>query len=420
MSEGGEIIIVRRVADEEHEHHGGVWKIALADFMTTLMALFLVLWLIKASNEETKTSIANYFNPISLSEALPAKKGVNDPKPASVDPSSGNLATDPVRSQAPTTSEAEARDKNRTLPPGSVARERELFQDPYSVLATLATEVDPDRPQSATIGDIGETGRRGGDAPRDPFDPLYWQVTNLAPAKTDRPAPSGITPPPEQTQPDARAAGVTGPKDTDAKDTAAKDTAAKATATKTTDAKAAAKAGESQSGDGKEAKAAAAATGTGQGPDSAAGQAALKAEIAKIFPPSAVGPHVEVQGTPDGLLINVTDDLNFSMFAVGSAEPRPEMVRAMERLAKALASRPGRIIVRGHTDSRPFRSEVYDNWRLSTARAHMASYMLTRAGIGEGRIWRVEGAADRMPRNAADPKAPENRRIEILLQGAPG
>jgi chemotaxis protein MotB len=46
--------------------------------------------------------------------------------------------------------------------------------------------------------------------------------------------------------------------------------------------------------------------------------------------------------------------------------------------------------------------------------------MLTRAGIGEGRIWRVEGASDRMPRNAADPKAPENRRIEILLQGAPG
>jgi chemotaxis protein MotB len=127
-----------------------------------------------------------------------------------------------------------------------------------------------------------------------------------------------------------------------------------------------------------------------------------------------------VQGTPEGLLINVTDDLNFSMFAVGSAEPRPEMVRAMERLAKALAARPGRIVVRGHTDNRPFRSEVYDNWRLSTARAHMAAYMLTRAGIDQARIWRIEGAADRAPRNAADPKAPENRRIEILLQGSPG
>jgi chemotaxis protein MotB len=50
----------------------------------------------------------------------------------------------------------------------------------------------------------------------------------------------------------------------------------------------------------------------------------------------------------------------------------------------------------------------------------MASYMLTRAGLDEGRIWLVEGAAARSPRNAADPKAPENRRIEILLQGNPG
>ncbi|WP_267428270.1 MotB family protein [Methylobacterium sp. GC_Met_2] len=404
-----EIIIVRRVANDDHEHHGGVWKIALADFMTTLMALFLVLWLIKASNEETKTSIANYFNPISLSEALPSRKGVTDPKAASVDPSSGNPAADPVRGgQAPSTSEAEAQGKSGSLPPGSVARERELFQDPYSVLATLAAETDPERPQSATIGELGQPGRRGGDAPRDPFDPLYWQVTTLSPAKADRPAATGITPPPDQTQPDARAAGVTGAQDTDAK----------AAGTRGGDAKA----GEGKAGEGKaEAKAAAAsASGTGPGPDSAAAQAALKAEIAKIFPPNAAGPHVDVQGTPDGLLINVTDDLNFSMFAVGSAEPRPEMVRAMERLAKALAARPGRIIVRGHTDSRPFRSDVYDNWRLSTARAHMASYMLTRAGIGEGRIWRVEGASDRMPRNAADPKAPENRRIEILLQGAPG
>jgi chemotaxis protein MotB len=50
----------------------------------------------------------------------------------------------------------------------------------------------------------------------------------------------------------------------------------------------------------------------------------------------------------------------------------------------------------------------------------IASYMLTRAGLDEARIWRVEGAADRTPRNTADPKAPENRRIEILLQGSPG
>ena len=41
--------------------------------------------------------------------------------------------------------------------------------------------------------------------------------------------------------------------------------------------------------------------------------------------------------------------------------------------------------------------------------------MLVRGGLDEKRIRRVEGVADRAPRNAIDPQAPENRRIEILL-----
>ena len=397
MPPPSEIIIVRRTAEEEPVHHGGVWKIALADFMTTMMALFLVLWLMKITNEETKTSIANYFNPISLSEALPVRKGLTDPQPTSTDPEPGTKASE---------AEATVRDRFGNLPPGSAARERELFQDPYSVLANLAAAIEPDKPRSATVGDLGEAGRRGGEVPRDPFDPLYWQVTALAPARAERPASAGIAPPPTLAKPDARGAGTVTRRDAEAKPGEAKP-------------------GEPQPESQENAVRAEGAT-KGQNPagaDLAAAQAALKAEIAKIFPPAASGtpgPRVDVQGTPEGLLINLTDDLNFSMFAVGSAEPRPEMVRAMERLAKALAARPGRIVVRGHTDNRPFRSEVYDNWRLSTARAHMAAYMLTRAGIDQARIWRVEGAADRTPRNAADPKAPENRRIEILLQGSPG
>jgi chemotaxis protein MotB len=91
----------------------------------------------------------------------------------------------------------------------------------------------------------------------------------------------------------------------------------------------------------------------------------------------------------------------------------------MEKIAKIISSRPGKIIIRGHTDARPFKSENYDNWRLSTARAHMAYYMLVRGGISEGRIERVEGYADRMPKNVADPNAAENRRIEILVREQP-
>ena len=53
-----EIVIVRRRGLQEEEHHGGAWKIAFADFMTAMMAFFLVLWIISATDKNTKTLIA--------------------------------------------------------------------------------------------------------------------------------------------------------------------------------------------------------------------------------------------------------------------------------------------------------------------------------------------------------------------------
>ena len=54
-----EIVIVRRHGDHEEGHHGGVWKIAFADFMTAMMAFFLVMWLISAS-DKNREAIARY------------------------------------------------------------------------------------------------------------------------------------------------------------------------------------------------------------------------------------------------------------------------------------------------------------------------------------------------------------------------
>jgi chemotaxis protein MotB len=68
-------IVVRRGHSEEEGHHGGVWKIAYADFMTAMMAFFLVMWLVNASNTEMKSSVASYFNPIKLSDNVIRKKG---------------------------------------------------------------------------------------------------------------------------------------------------------------------------------------------------------------------------------------------------------------------------------------------------------------------------------------------------------
>ena len=61
----------------EDEHHGGAWKIAFADFMTAMMAFFLVLWIISATDKNTKTVIARYFNPVKVEEPAKAKKGIH-------------------------------------------------------------------------------------------------------------------------------------------------------------------------------------------------------------------------------------------------------------------------------------------------------------------------------------------------------
>jgi len=55
------IIIVRR-KKVTHGHHGGAWKIAFADFMTAMMAFFLVMWILASSDEKTRQSVAEYFS----------------------------------------------------------------------------------------------------------------------------------------------------------------------------------------------------------------------------------------------------------------------------------------------------------------------------------------------------------------------
>lgn len=60
-------IIVRHGGHHDHgRHHGGAWKIAYADFVTAMMAFFLLLWLVNATTEQQRTGIAEYFNPTNV------------------------------------------------------------------------------------------------------------------------------------------------------------------------------------------------------------------------------------------------------------------------------------------------------------------------------------------------------------------
>ncbi|MES2958208.1 MAG: flagellar motor protein MotB [Pseudomonadota bacterium] len=71
-------IIVKKIKKGGHGHHGGAWKIAYADFVTAMMAFFLLMWLLGSTTEGDKKGISDYFNsPLKLS-LLASGSGAGD------------------------------------------------------------------------------------------------------------------------------------------------------------------------------------------------------------------------------------------------------------------------------------------------------------------------------------------------------
>ncbi len=66
MAEGSDsapVVIKKITIDEGGGHHGGAWKVAYADFVTAMMAFFLLMWLLNATTEKQREGLADYFNP---------------------------------------------------------------------------------------------------------------------------------------------------------------------------------------------------------------------------------------------------------------------------------------------------------------------------------------------------------------------
>jgi len=80
-------LIVKKIKIADNSHHGGAWKVAYADFVTAMMAFFLLLWLLNATTEEQKDGISNYFEPIGAVKGSSGSDGmfggisVSDPGP---------------------------------------------------------------------------------------------------------------------------------------------------------------------------------------------------------------------------------------------------------------------------------------------------------------------------------------------------
>lgn len=73
------IIITRKRKKHKHAHHGGTWKIAYADFMTAMMAFFLVMWLVSQSTDMERELIADYFRmPLNVAMSQGNRNSLSD------------------------------------------------------------------------------------------------------------------------------------------------------------------------------------------------------------------------------------------------------------------------------------------------------------------------------------------------------
>ncbi|MBL0370688.1 MotB family protein [Rhizobium sp. KVB221] len=457
-----EIIIVKRHRGGHEGSHGGAWKIAYADFMTAMMAFFLIMWLVNAANEETKAAVASYFNPIKLTDPSPAEKGLKKPAKEADGENEQEKSTSQGSEKSPGTAADSGKDKSATVGEEIKYSEADYFENPYSVIAEIAQETD-DKANVSAKGDGGAqnagpgTGAEGGEAFRDPFDPDFWtqqvEVSRTTAASADRPveisglpgdgmvvdaedpktvftgdaksgdlksgeknsgdlnAGEGLTNKDGTTDHAMKEQGVTektdnGKTDKDKNGIADKDKLADKDRDGKTEFD---KSGLSEAEfkklteDRKAAK-------------------ALEAELKKDLK-GRIGLLAEglvVMPAEGGLLISISDQIKTPMFRIGSSIPTRETVVAMARIGELLKSRKGQIAIRGHTDARPYKTKNYDNWRLSADRAQSAYFMLKSAGVAENRISQISGFADHRLRFPAKPLDEGNRRIEILIQADEG
>lgn len=401
-----EIIIVRRRHDGDHEAHGGAWKIAYADFMTAMMAFFLVMWLINAANEETKAAVASYFNPIKLTDNSPSEKGLQEQGKSSSGEMSAPRST--VPGEEGSTGEAFDKGEQETTTVGEKSEysEADYFKDPYAVLAEIVQETGT----KTNVSDAGEggaansgpaSGATGGEAYRDPFDPDFWSKQVEADKEAIAESEAALR---EQIEADAKAEEerlAAEQADREQRERAQMEQQAQT----------------SRENQGKEGDA------ENPSPEALREAGALKREIENALDGISAAQLAEgltVVPADGGVLVSLTDQLNSGMFQVGSAVPERSLVLALEKIGEILARRQGDIDIRGYTDARPFTNGNDDNWRLSMERAHSAYFMLVRGGVPEERIVELSGFADRKLKDADNPFSEVNRRIEILLKTGGG
>jgi chemotaxis protein MotB len=124
---GDQPIIIKKIKKGGHGgHHGGAWKVAYADFVTAMMAFFLLMWLINTTSPEQKRGIADYFAPASVSETTSGAGGILSGSALGKDGSKSSGSSDVIEELAPssrTPNNGDSKDGAKSKTPAELAAE---------------------------------------------------------------------------------------------------------------------------------------------------------------------------------------------------------------------------------------------------------------------------------------------------------
>jgi chemotaxis protein MotB len=334
-------IIIRRTEEVHGAHHGGAWKVAYADFVTAMMAFFLLMWLLNATTEAQRKGLADYFSPSNLMSH--ASSGSGEPFGGHTPYDNGELASDRGTVQV-------------TVGNRPVVELTEDGDDPVSTnihharqgdgvgRGPVADDMDQDNvPDPASRG---QSGRREAAGPGGPMSEQHdGQPPVKAPGEVDLQAALRL------------------------KEKTALEQAAQQ----------------------------------------------IKAAVRNDPALADLSKQLAVDMTPEGLRIQIMDEVKLPMFTSGSAVPNDRTRQLIQKIVPTLMKLNKAISIAGYTDAQPFPGPGRTNWELSTERANATRRLLVDGGLPDSRVQSVTGHADRDPLIPDDPMAAANRRISIMV-----
>jgi chemotaxis protein MotB len=145
-------------------------------------------------------------------------------------------------------------------------------------------------------------------------------------------------------------------------------------------------------------------------------KSSLKKIIARCPDFKKIADSIQIRIANEGLRIDLVESRSDLFFDSGSAIPKPRTKQLLRQIALELGQLPNKVIIEGHTDSRPYCGpNGWTNWELSTARGNAARAITEGGGLKKGQMVEVRGLADTMPLDPEHKDSFKNRRVSILL-----